>query len=330
MGGSRWSDDAYLSRAAFRSSTGAPVFTHDADIRSGHARRAVHDRLNPHGLKVRESRDSDAHPESNAVMVVLDVTGSMGRVVGDIHGALPKLMGLLTRKNYLADPQIMFSAVGDATCDSVPLQVGQFESGIEMEDDLTHFFIEQGGGGQNTESYELMAYVGAYKTDIDCFNKRGRKGYCFFIGDELPYGVVKRREIERLLGQRVEADLPVKSVFEKLRQKYHVFYVLPQDASNGADSTIIKYWSGLIGAEHVLRLANAAGVSELIAAQIGLVEEATDLDSVVDDMVDAGSSDALARVVRSAVSPSYRGGSALARISSGALPPSGPSDVRRL
>jgi hypothetical protein len=330
MGGTRWSDDAYLSRTAFRTATGAPVFTHDADIRSGRARAAVHDRLNPLGLKVRESRDSEAHPCSNAVIVVLDVTGSMGRVVGEIHAALPKLMGLLTRRNYLPDPQIMFSAIGDATCDAVPLQIGQFESGLEMEDDLTHFFIEQGGGGQNTESYELMAWVGAHKTDIDCFNKRGRKGYCFFIGDELPYGAVKKSEIQRLLGHGLQSDVPVKAVFETLQAKYHVFYVLPQDASNGTSAAIIKVWSSLIGAEHVLRLRNASGVSELIATQIGLVEEATDIDSVVDDMVEEGSTDVLARVVRDAVSPMYRGGVALTRVSRGALPPAGESNVRRL
>ena len=34
------------------------------------------------------------------------------------------------------DPQILFGAIGDATCDRVPLQIGQFESDNRMDDDL--------------------------------------------------------------------------------------------------------------------------------------------------------------------------------------------------
>ena len=68
---------------------------------------------------------------------------------------LPQLLGLLLRKGYASDPQIMFGAIGDATCDRVPLQVGQFESDNRMDDDLGRIVLEGGGGGQMTESYEL-------------------------------------------------------------------------------------------------------------------------------------------------------------------------------
>ena len=40
--------------------------------------KKLHQSLNAHGVKVRESRDSDNHPESNAICVFFDVTGSMG------------------------------------------------------------------------------------------------------------------------------------------------------------------------------------------------------------------------------------------------------------
>ena len=48
------------------------------------------------------------------------------------------------------DPQILFVAVGDATSDRAPLQVGQFESTAELMDQwLTWSFLEGGGGGSS-------------------------------------------------------------------------------------------------------------------------------------------------------------------------------------
>ena len=81
-----------------------------------------------------------------------------------LQAKLPQLLGLLLRKGYAAHPQIMFGAIGDATCDRAPLQVGQFESDNRMDDDLSRILLEGGGGGQKTESYELALYFMARHT----------------------------------------------------------------------------------------------------------------------------------------------------------------------
>src|SRR3954463_15926632 len=217
MGGTRWSDDHYKDRARRRAVTGKDAFEHDHAIKSGQADRKVHDKMNPRGVKVRESRDSEAHPESRAVGVLFDVTGSMRTVPRILQENLPRLMGLLIRKGYLVHPQILIGAIGDATCDSAPLQVGQFESGIEIEEDLGKLFLEGGGGGHITESYELAMYFMARHTSIDCLEKRGKRGYLFIIGDETPYPRIKRREVERLIGDELQADLPVEDLLAELR-----------------------------------------------------------------------------------------------------------------
>src|SRR5436190_1286827 len=207
MGGTRWSDDHYKDRARRRAVAGKDAFEHDHAIKSGQADRKVHDKMNPKGVKVRESRDSDAHPESHAVAVLFDVTGSMQTVPRILQQNLPKLMGLLIRKGYLEHPQILIGAIGDATCDAAPLQVGQFESGIEIEEDLGKLFLEGGGGGQVTESYELAMYFMARHTSTDCLLKRSKRGYLFIIGDEAPYPKVKRQEVQRLLGYKPQANV---------------------------------------------------------------------------------------------------------------------------
>ena len=100
--------------------------------------------------------------------MLFDVTGSMRKVPRVLQTKLPQLLGLLQRQGYASDPQIMFGAIGDATCDRVPLQVGQFESDNRMDDDLGRIVLEGGGGGQMTESYELAMYFMARHTATDC------------------------------------------------------------------------------------------------------------------------------------------------------------------
>jgi hypothetical protein len=336
MGGSSWSDQAYRSRVDHKLSVDGDAFAYDHAVRRGAAPATTAPtldpkklKLDPKGIKVRESRDSDAHPESNAIIVALDVTGSMGSVVRKIHEKLPTLMGLLVRRGYIRDPQIMFMAVGDAYCDRAPLQVGQFESGDEMEDDLSKFWLEGGGGGQIHESYELVAYLAARHTSIDCFEKRGRRGYLCLIGDEAPYDRVSRAHVETLLGVTLEADISVHDMFAEAAQKYNVFVIRPVGGQHTSDKNITALWRDVVGHEQVLELAEPGGAAELIATQIGLCEGTTDIDSAAKDLADHGASQALVRVVTSSVSKA-RAGEPIVKVPPGALVPAGTDDVKRL
>src|SRR3954451_15603625 len=220
MGSGRWSVGTYNDRAVLRAKTGKDTFDYSADaIRSGALR--PHQTLDPQGLERRESRDSDEHPASNAIIISLDVTGSMSRVVRGIHADLPHLHELLLGHNYIPHPQILFAAVGDATCDRVPLQVGQFESDNRMDQNLENMILEGGGGGQKTESYEMMMYVAARHTAIDCWEKRQRKGYLFMIGDEMAYANVKRHEVNRLIGDGLQEDVALERIIDEVKQRYH-------------------------------------------------------------------------------------------------------------
>ncbi|HEV3085478.1 MAG TPA: hypothetical protein VGY66_37340 [Gemmataceae bacterium] len=300
MGTTRWSDEHYHDRAKLRARTGTDAFEHDHAIRSGSADRAVHPKMNPKGVKLRESRDSDAHPRSHAVGVLFDVTGSMQEVPRILQANLPKLMGLLIRKGYLEHPQILIGAIGDATCDSAPLQVGQFESGIEIEEDLGRLFLEGGGGGHITESYELAMYFMARHTAFDCYEKRGQRGYLFVIGDEIPYPRVKRQEVSLHLGDGMQKDLPVEEVIAELERTYDVYYVLPRMTNHWNNEQVQRRWVELLG-QNVLRLEDPAGICELIASTIGLAEGKADLKNLGDDLQEAGASTSVARAVSQAL-----------------------------
>lgn len=320
MGHSNWSDAAYAARQAHRRATNATAFTYDKDVRASGVAR-VHDQMNPYGA-IRESRDSAQHPNSVAIGVIFDVTGSMGNVPRVLQTKLGSLMRVLVQKDYIADPQVLFGAVGDAYCDRVPLQIGQFESGLEMDDDLAKIYLEGGGGGQVYESYELAMYFMARHTAIDCYEKRGRTGYLFTIGDEKPYDVIRRSQVQELIGDKLQRDLPIKRVIEEAQKRYEYFHIVPTNTSHGRNPDIQKHWQSLLG-ERVLLLDDEAAVCETIALAIGLCEGTiNDLASGVDDLVSAGSDHGATTAASTALSRYAKGRRPRQPLAIGVLPPS--------
>ncbi|MEV6495786.1 hypothetical protein AB0M20_45285 [Actinoplanes sp. NPDC051633] len=283
MGSGRWSTDVYDAAANYRAATGASAFAYS----DGGARKA-HPALDPKGVTHRESRDSDEHPASTPIAVLFDVTGSMGGVPRVLQTKLPQLLGLLTRKGYATDPHIMFGAVGDATCDRVPLQVGQFESDNRMDDDLARIVLEGGGGGQKRESYELAMYFMARHTSLDAMRNRGRRGYLFLIGDEMPYQRVKPKEVRAIIGDELSEPISTEAMLAELQRSFDVYYLLPTAAGWGGDAEVLGTWRKLLG-QNVIQLDDLDAVCETIALTVGLGEEAIDLDSGLADLVSYGS-----------------------------------------
>lgn len=283
MGSGLWSTDVYTAAARFRAASGTSAFAYS----DGGATR-VHERLDPRGVSLRESRDSDEHPESLAIAVLFDVTGSMRDVPRILQTKLPQLLGLLLRKGYVAHPQILFGAIGDATCDRAPLQIGQFESDNRMDDDLARILLEGGGGGQKTESYELAMYFMARHTSIDCWEKRGKRGYLFLIGDEMAYRRVKASEVRAVIGGERQEGMPVEGIVAELTRTWDTYYILPQGASYVGDREVLGFWRGLLG-QNVIELADLDAVCETIALTVGLGEDSIDLDEGLEHLRDVGS-----------------------------------------
>jgi len=233
------------------------------------AQRGCHALMNPRGLKVRESRDSAEHPNSLAVAFALDVTGSMGNIPDLIaRKELPTFMKLLTAC-HIADPQLMFMAIGDANSDAAPLQVGQFETTAELMDKwLVSSYLEGGGGGTNHESYELAFYVAAQHTDTDCFSKRKKRGYLFLTGDELPYDVVSRHHIESLIGDKLDEDIPIAEVISAACESWHPFFLIPDlQRRNNCEAR----WRELLG-DHVICMESPEDTCAVAAVIVGLTE----------------------------------------------------------
>ncbi len=285
MGRGSWSDRDYDRVNFLRASTGKSAFAY-TDHDMAHKERSewrTHPQMNPKGI-TRESRDSATHPQSLAIAVEADVTGSMADTPRIFQKRLPSLMGLLLRKNYVENPQILFGAIGDATCDQAPLQIGQFESDITMESDLGRLLLEAGGGGHVTESYELAIYFTARHTAIDCWEKRKKKGYLFLSGDETPYPFVKKAEVKEIIGDDLNENIAVDAIIAETKEKYHVFMLRPLTTSWGADLKLRDRWIALLGEENVIQLEKPEAISETIALIIGLTEGKITLDEGIADL----------------------------------------------
>jgi len=297
---------------------------HDALLRSRASvpaealfrQRQCHPLMNPKGVKLRESRDSANHPASLGIVFALDVTGSMGaipQILATSH--LPKFMTVLTQCK-VADPQLLFMAVGDAACDIAPLQVGQFESTAELMDQwLTWSFLEGHGGGNKHESYELALYFLAEHTEMDCWVKRKKKGYLFMTGDELPYPMLSQHVVEAIVGDRLDEDLTLGEVVAELQKTFVPFFLIPDPKRREACE---RTWRDVFG-DHVLCMEGPEDTCFVAAGALllegGLVANLDDAGKVLEG---AGLEAARKNTVLRALSPLAehlgRGGSLADRV----------------
>jgi hypothetical protein len=223
------------------------------------------------------------------IAIFLDVTGSNIHQAKIVHRELPRLLGLLQRKGYLANPQVLFGGIGDALAgDRVPFQIGQFESDNRMDEQLGNLVLEGGGGGGLQESYELALYALAYKTDTDAYARRGERGYAFLIGDEMAYPAVRADVVARVFGDQLERDISLAEVIHRAEQRFEVYVIVPTHASHGADPRIEGFWRHFFG-QRVLRIDDASQICEMIVAQIG-ASEGVSFATLLEDLRDAGAS----------------------------------------
>lgn len=302
MGGGSWTTEVFREHEDLRARTGRSAFDHsDRTKRAPKDEWKAHSTLDPKGVRVRESRDSEEHPESLAIAVLFDVTGSMSTLPTIFQKKLGELHGLLQDKGYVRHPQIMFGAIGDAYTDQVPLQVGQFESDNRMDENLGNIFLEANGGGQKRESYDLALYFMARHTEIDCWEERGQKGYLFIVGDELAYPKTLKSQVREVIGDVLKEDIPLEAIIKEAKNRYELFFIIPSSISSYAgDIEVLSFWKRLLG-ENVLKLDDPEAICEVIAIQIGLCEGTTDLDKSDRDLKELGVSTSTRLAVRKAV-----------------------------
>lgn len=275
MGGTVWSttDWDHYKSANISNKTAQQIFTSNS----------MPTDLDPKNVKVRESCDSPANPNSTPIIIALDVSGTMGDIAVQMarEGIKTTIEEILDRKP-VSDPHIMVMGVGDAKMgDRAPLQVSQFETDTKIIKQLSDIYLEGGGGGNGTESYNLPWYFAATKTKLDCVDKRGKKGLLFTIGDEDPDLTLRAQDIRNYLGDGAEYDIDSKDLLALVQQKYDVFHVVVEEGSYASrnPNSVVSKWNNLLGEGHVIRLSDHTKLPEVLvsAIQVHAGENADDV-----------------------------------------------------
>lgn len=225
---------------------------------------SVDPKYDPKNIRVRESFDSADHPVTTPVIIGLDVTGSMGDLLGVTAKRLGEMVKDIIERQPVEGPQIMFCAVGDSRCDRAPLQATQFESDIRIASQLTELWFEQGGGGNNFESYPLVWYLAANKTKTDAWDKRRQKGVIFTLGDDGFPEKLLAKEIERVFGDQVREDINTEALLAQVSRRYEVFHLMVMDRRSEQTVKLPK-WRRLMG-ERAVAVTDVNAVPEIIVS----------------------------------------------------------------
>lgn len=288
MGYGGWQDDVYQRTTRADRAAGRDTFDYGKTAKKVHTlldpKRVASDRSPFAGKVMRECAISDEHPNPTPIVFGLDVTASNKTACYAAYNELPNLFGVLQK--CVPDPQIMMAAIGDAYCDRFPLQVGDFESDNRVDDQIKAMILEMGGGGQMRETYELLAYFLVQHTVLQTFNVQQRKGYAFFIGDELPYETVNARHILNVIGDGTETDLSTEDVFATLQQQYNTYFLF-QAQGGYPEQRILPTWRNMLG-ENALVLDDPKNVCAVVAGIVAMGENNNDWDLVSANLRDSG------------------------------------------
>jgi len=300
MGNGNWDATSYSTTRATRRANDIDPFAYSS---KGMASGKVHDDLDPAKLntlnvRTRECFDSDDHPNSTPVAIMFDVTGSMGSIPRRLQDKLTNLFGLLLRKGYCEDPQILVGGIGDSRTDRFPIQISQFEADNRVDAALENIILEGNGGGQSMEGYELAFWALGNLPNLDSVNKRGKRGYLFVIGDEMSYDTVRPSDVKVRIGEEISEPVSLVDAINAAQENFEVFWIYPSETSYYRQGFHEK-WRRIFeqtnhgSGERVLVVDDIENICEVIGSTIGLMEGAVDdLDDVVNDLEEIGAGSA--------------------------------------
>ena len=227
--------------------------------------REVDPKYDPKNINVRESRDSADSPESTPIIIGFDDTGSMGYLAQEIaQNSLNKTVTEIYDKNPVTNPHVMCAAYGTAG-DVGPLQVTQFEADIKIVEQLLDLWIPLRGMGDSGDP--LLWYFAAKHTSIDSWEKRGKKGFLFTIGDDTIKRSIFNDKIYDIFGDSInKLYMEPEEFLEMAQEKYHVFHIITKPLR----ADVLEKWLDLL--PNSTAIVDEANVKNLYMVIISIMQ----------------------------------------------------------
>jgi hypothetical protein len=282
MGNARWSNDdytTYRSTTNYHTKSTAEVFSHsiDAKLDPRNVKVGKGDRV---GLQLRESIISEANPDPTAIILGLDVTGSMGEVAAQIaKEELPKLMTQIHETGVVSDPHVMFMGIDDVFAQGHgALQVSYFEPDLRIVEQLRKMWLVGNGGGNGSESYDLAWYFAGRYTYLENFEKTGKPGFLFTFGDEpAPFEPVTPNYLRTIFGPGEYETTSPEASLAQAQKKFQVFHIIVERGRPSYDVT--TSWTRMLG-NNAIFLRDRRYLTEVVLATMAIANGANIYDVI--------------------------------------------------
>lgn len=215
---------------------------------------------------IRECCDSKEHPSTIPIILALDVTGSMGSTAIEVQKKLNPIMIEIYKR--IKDAEIMVMAIGDLAYDSSPIQISQFESDIRIAENLDKIYFENGGGGNDYESYTAAWYMGLKHCKLDCW-KRGKKGLIITMGDESINPYLPSSKLNEATGDTNQKNVETKDLYKEASSKFDIYHISVKSRSYPDQTSERQTFADVIGEQHAM-MSTVDDISDKI---ISIVED---------------------------------------------------------
>lgn len=269
MGSGSWTACSYSNYSAsvgrsYCASKGTFTDTYMSSSQAFKA-RTIDESMDPKKV-MRECCDNDEHPNTIPIVLALDVTGSMGSTAIEVQKKLNPIMVEIYKR--VKDAEIMVMAIGDLAYDDCPIQISQFESDIRIAENLDKIYFENGGGGNDYESYTAAWYMGLKHCRLDCW-KRGKKGLIITMGDEPINPYLPSRALNEATGDTNQANIETPALFKEASEKFDIYHISVESRSYPNQTRECASFAKIIGEQRAL----VSSVDKISDKIISVVED---------------------------------------------------------
>ena len=237
--------------------------------------------MNPKNV-LRECVDCKEHPNTKPIILALDVTGSMGSTAIEVQKKLNPIMKEIYKK--ITDAEIMVMAIGDLAYDDSPIQISQFESDIRIAENLDKIYFENGGGGNDYESYTAAWYMGIKHCKLDCW-ARGKKGLIITMGDEPINPYLPKSQLEYVTGDILQDKIETSKLYEEAAEKYEIYHICVQSGSYPDQTRQKDTFAKVIGNQHVF-ISSVDNISKTITNIVEDFAQKSNQSIIIEDHKD--------------------------------------------